>query len=97
MTKTAKSKTKVKAKNAAPTEAQLKDRVWQAIQKTLDDFDVGESDNTLYDDIHRFYETKTAQVNGFVIPLADLAKIINEVEDSCLSDRGKKAILAALK
>lgn len=87
-----------------PTEQELKDRLWAMVQ-TLDFSDGA----TGMDDLqhHPDYEKwdiamarrtpKSLKIAGFEASTADIGKILQEVEHSCLTDKCKKTLTKALK
>lgn len=85
-----------------PTEQQLKDRLWAMVQ-TIDFADNSAAEVTSHYDYDKWdadmqkRTVKTVKVGGFEASLSDINKILEEVENSCLSDKCKKSLIKALK
>lgn len=84
-----------------PTEQELKDRLWKMATEvdmmSGDNVDNHEDWKKWEADFMKTVGDKTVKVGGFEATPVDIHKILGEVEGSCLTDKCKKSLTAALK
>lgn len=86
-----------------PTEQELKDRLWAMVkridfsQQSLSDIENNDEDYNAWDRDMATLPVKTVKVGGFEASTVDIGKMLEEVEDSCLTDKCKKTLTDALK
>lgn len=85
-----------------PTEQELKDRLWEMV-KCIDfnteslSYAENHPDYVKWDTDMTRRPVKTVKVDGFEASTVDIVKILEEVADSCLTEKCKKTLTDALK